>query len=103
MLEINPFVLCSTTEQAIYRQHADRETWIVLCLPFGADLAALEAYDQAAAHYAATTPYPASDVIAYCRRLAKEALERRETLPETPQQAIEAENRRALAQLIGGR
>lgn len=102
-MELNPFVICSTTEQAIYRQHADREVWIVLCRSFGADLAALEAYDQTAAHYAATTIYPASDVVAYCRRLAREALERGELLPETPQQAIEAENRRQLHRLIGGR
>lgn len=102
MSELNPFIICSTTEQAIYRQHADREVWIVLCRSFGADLAVLEAYDHAAAHYAATTPYPASDVIAYCRRLAYEALKRGEPLPETPQQAVEAENRCAIARLLGG-
>lgn len=104
MLDLNPFVLCSTTGQAIYRQCADRERWIVDCFAIGADRQALEDYDRAALAYAASWPiYPAADVIAYCRHLARAALQRGEPLPMSPQQAIEAENRRSLAHLLGGR
>lgn len=102
MLDLNPFVLCDTTKQVIFRRCADREAWIVACRVVGADLAALEAYDRAATAYAATTIYPRADVIAYCRHLAKAALARGEPLPASPEQAIEVENRRALARLIGG-
>lgn len=102
MLELNPFVICSTTEQAIFRQYADRERWIVCCLPFGVERAVLEGYDRAAMAYAATTIYPNSDVIAYCRHLVKAALARGEPLPASPEQAVEVENKRALARLLGG-
>lgn len=93
MFELNPLVLCDTTEQAIFRQCADREVWIATCLPLGVERETLEAYDRATVAYAATTIYPRADVIAYCRHLVKAALARGEPLPASPEQAIEAENR----------
>jgi hypothetical protein len=99
-MEINPFVICAITEQARFRQLADAEVWRMQCLALGADRAALQRYDAAAGAYAAMTIYPNIDVIANCRQLALGALLRGESMPETPEGAVDAENRRQLARVL---
>jgi hypothetical protein len=96
---INPFIICSVEQQNIYRQYANREAWIVACLLLGGDRARLDAFDQDATRYAATTVYPNSDVVAYCRTVVKQALQRGEPLPTTAQEAIENDDRWRLLQI----
>ena len=99
-MEINPFIICNTAEQATYRQYADQQSWHIACLALGAVADMLYAFDTDAQRYAATTIYPNSDVVAYCRQLAKEALLRGEPMPATAKGAIEAENRRQTQRIV---
>lgn len=99
-LILNPFVICSVEQHAIFRAYADRERWESECLALGATVEACRAFDRDALRYAATTLYPNSDVVAYARRLARQALARGEAMPASAEQAIEAENRRAMAALL---
>ena len=93
---INPFVICSTEELAVIRQYADRQVWELQCQALGATIEQAQAWDKQARAYAATTVYPSTDVVAYLRRLAREALARGELWPESIEATIEAENRRQL-------
>lgn len=96
---INPFVICSLEAQSVYRAYADRERWINECQALGATVEQVRAYDADALLYAVKTPYPNADVVAYARRLAREALARGEAMPISVEQAIEAENHRQLVLL----
>lgn len=98
---INPFVICNVAEQDQIRQHADYEEWRTRCMALRADSDAIQSYDACARAYAATTVYPNSDVVAYVRRLALQALACGEPMPATPEAAIEAENNRRLLAALG--
>jgi hypothetical protein len=78
----------------------DYTEWLhkLAVLGVGGDVAAR--YDALARAYAATTVYPNSDVIAYCRQLALDALLRADPMPATPEGAVEAENARRMVQLL---
>lgn len=97
---LSPFLICSVEAQAVYRAYADRERWVYECGVLGATAEQCHAYDADALRYAATTLYPNSDVVAYARWLAVEALKLGLPMPESAEQAIEAENRRAMARFL---
>ena len=96
---INPFVICSVEEQAVYRAYADRETWELQCQALGVPREAARAFDVSAAAYAQTTVYPNGDVVAYLRKLALSTLARGEGMPATAEAAIESEHRRHMQRL----
>jgi hypothetical protein len=98
---LSPFLICSVEAQAVYRAYADRERWQTECLALGATIEQVRAYDADALRYAATTLYPNSDVVAYVRRLAVEALRFGSPMPESAERAIEEENKRAMARFLG--
>ena len=93
---ITPFGISQVDTQ----DYADRERWQYECQPFGVDKDQLIAYEYSALRYAATTVYANHLVVAYARRLAKEALMRGEPLPVNAEQAIENENTRRLVRLL---
>lgn len=100
---INPFILSSVAEQVALQRYADQEQWFVACLALGGDAAALRAYDQDAARYAATTIYPNHLVVWYARRLGHAALTRGAAFPASVEQAIRDENAQAVGRLLNGR
>lgn len=97
---INPFVIYSDEEQAALQEYADREVWRLQCKALGATDEQTHAYDLDARRYAATTIYPNHVVVAYARRIAREALARGEEMPTDAEQAIRVANARALARLL---
>lgn len=97
---LSPFLICSVEAHAVYRAYADRERWETECQALGTTVEQLRAYDADALRYAATTLYPNSDVVAYARRLAVEALRMGLPMPTSAEQAIEDENRRAMADAL---
>ncbi len=99
---INPFIISSIAEQAQFRQMNDAAVWQTACRALGATPDTIAAYDGRARWFAMTTPYMNSDVVAYCRQIALDALRRGEVMPPTPEAAIEAENARRMAQSIRG-
>lgn len=94
---INPFVICSVDELIVIRQHADRQVWEVQCMALGVPADETRAFDALALVYARTTPYPNSDILAYLRKLAMEALARGEPMPADMEALLEAEHERRLA------
>jgi hypothetical protein len=97
---LSPFIICSVEAQAVYRVYADRERWQAECLALGATIEQVRVYDADAQAYARTTLYPNSDVVAYARRLAVDALRLGLPVPESAEQAIEEENTRAMARFL---
>lgn len=79
----------------------DRERWEIECRALGATPEQCAAFDAAAWAYAPTTPYPNSGMVAICRRLAIEALLRRESWPTDPAALLAAEKARRMAALLG--
>jgi hypothetical protein len=97
---LNPFIICSTAEQAAFRAYADREEWRAACVRLGAIDEHIRAYDLAARRYAAATPYLNSDAVAYARRLAYQALLRGEAMPTDIEQVVSDENAREMARMF---
>lgn len=97
---LNPFIIAAAEQQSIYRAYADQERWEAECLALGAALEEIRAYDADALRYAQTTLYPNADVIAYARRLAAQALNLGLPMPTSAEQAIEEENKRAMARFL---
>lgn len=97
---INPFIICNTAEQARYRQMTDTAVWMTACRALGAAPDAIAAYNGAAYVYARTTLYSNSDVVAYARQCALDALRRGEPMPSTPEAAIEREQAEGLRRAL---
>lgn len=98
---LSPFLICSVEAHAVYRAYADGERWQTECLALGATIERVRTYDADTQAYARTTLYPNSDVVAYARRLAVEALKLGLPMPESAERAIEEENKRAMARMFG--
>lgn len=92
---LNPFVICSVEEQVALHAYADRERWQHECRSINPHITTeqLRTYDANAQCYAAATVYPNHVVIAYARRIVRDALARGEGMPVNVEQAIDDENR----------
>jgi hypothetical protein len=98
---INPFVISNTAEQARFRALTDDAIWYARCEALGVDRATAQAYSERAYQIAMTTVYPNSDVVAFARQLALDALTRGAPMPATPEAAFEHEQGRALRRWFG--